>query len=218
MDVIRELSELGGGFRLAAYDLEIRGAGELLGQAQSGHIAEVGFDMYTEILEEAVRELRGETIIHEAEPEADIKVSMYIPDDYVPDARQKITLYKRLATASSEDELSMLEEELVDRYGEIPELVRNLIGVSELKILMKKISATELSRRGNRLYVSFAKGLNEKHPGLPERIIALAKKEPGRLKLQSEARLICVMNGGEGEKTDVTFEARYLLKELTQGW
>jgi len=218
MDVIRELSELGGGFRLAAYDLEIRGAGELLGQAQSGHIAEVGFDMYTEILEEAVSELRGETVTREAEPEVDIKASMYIPDDYVPDARQKITLYKRLATASSEDELSLFEEELVDRYGEIPELVRNLIGVSELKILMKKISATELSRRGNRLYLSFTKGLNEKRPGLAEKIIALAKKEPDRLKLQPDSRLVCVMNGGEGEKRDVTFEARYLLKELTQGW
>src|SRR3972149_11541568 len=101
MDVIKELSELGGGCRLAAYAHEIRGAGELLGQAQSGHIAEVGFDMYTEILEEAVGELRGEPIVHEAEPEVDIKASMYIPDDYVPDARQKITLYKRLATAPS---------------------------------------------------------------------------------------------------------------------
>ncbi|MFZ3073384.1 MAG: transcription-repair coupling factor, partial [Thermodesulfobacteriota bacterium] len=218
MDVIRELSELGGGFRLAAYDLEIRGAGELLGQAQSGHIAEVGFDMYTEILEEAVMELRGEKITHEAEPEVDIKVSMYIPDGYVPDARQKITLYKRLATASFEDELSMLEEELVDRYGEIPELVRNLVGVSELKLLMKKISAVELSRRGNRLYLSFAKGLNERRPGLAEKIIALAKKEPDRLKLQPDAKLVCIMSAKEGEKTDPVFEARYLLKELTQGW
>ncbi|MEK7828614.1 MAG: transcription-repair coupling factor, partial [Deltaproteobacteria bacterium] len=100
LKALQELSDLGAGFRLAAHDLEIRGAGELLGAKQSGQIAEVGFEMYTQLLEDAIKELKGENIEKEIEPEINLRVSAYIPENYIPDERQRLFIYKRIATAA----------------------------------------------------------------------------------------------------------------------
>jgi transcription-repair coupling factor (superfamily II helicase) len=217
MDVIKELSELGSGFRIAAYDLEIRGAGELLGSSQSGHIAQVGFEVYTSLLEEAVMELKGETPINEVEPELRLNLSQYIPDDYVPDTRQKIGIYKRLATARSSEELYQLTDELRDRYGKLPNVVENLLQVSELKLTLKSIGAIELAQHGARLYLSFPRDTAENpannstmSSSIIDRAIALAQKEPKRFRLSPDARIIYFMKNAETP----AIEARYLLKEL----
>jgi transcription-repair coupling factor (superfamily II helicase) len=213
MDVIKELSELGSGFRIAAYDLEIRGAGELLGSSQSGHIAEVGFEVYTKLLEEAVMELKGETPINEIEPELRLNLSQYIPDDYVPDTRQKIGIYKRLATTKVAEELDQLADELRDRYGKLPNVVENLLQVSALKLSLKSMGATELSQQGARLYLSFPKDTTNAASGngaVIDKAIMLAQKEPSRFRLSPDVKIIYFMKDSEAPAA----EARYLLKEL----
>ena len=133
LDAISMLTEPGSGFMVASHDLEIRGAGELLGASQSGHISEVGFDMYTRLLEEAVAELKGEPRLHEPAPEVNLRVSAYIPEDYVPDTRHRLGIYKRLSSLSSEDEIIALTDELADRYGEVPSLVSALIDMASIR-------------------------------------------------------------------------------------
>ncbi|MEK7679493.1 MAG: transcription-repair coupling factor, partial [Deltaproteobacteria bacterium] len=156
IEVIREHTEPGSGFNIAAYDLEIRGAGELLGREQSGQIAEVGFDMYAGLLEEAVHELKHEAVPDEAAPELNLKLSQFIPEDYMPDARQRLNFYKRLASASLEEDLSYIKDELLDRFGLYPEPVEHLLSCAGLKLLLKRLNASELVQKGARLYLTLA--------------------------------------------------------------
>jgi transcription-repair coupling factor (superfamily II helicase) len=119
--VLQELTELGSGFKLALRDLEIRGAGNLLGAQQHGHIAAVGFDLYSKLLAEAVRELRGEPTATTVEPVISVGAEGLLPDDYVPEVNQRLGLYKRLAGAHTEAEVAELRAELSDRFGPLPE-------------------------------------------------------------------------------------------------
>lgn len=214
IEVIQELSEPGSGFRVATYDLEIRGAGELLGTAQSGNIAEVGFDMYTQLLEEAVREIKGERVEEEIEPEINLRISQYIPEDYVPDTRQRLNLYKRFSSVSSEYDISALSEELEDRYGEVPALTRNLLSTASLKLMLKALNARELTQKGTRLYLAFESADGKLPPeGAVRKAAEFARKEPKRHRVTPEGRFITYM--AEGEFPLET--ARYVLKELLKG-
>ncbi|MBI5561574.1 MAG: transcription-repair coupling factor [Deltaproteobacteria bacterium] len=214
IDVIRELAEPGSGFKIAAYDLEIRGAGELLGASQSGQLAEVGFETYAELLEEAVAELRGEEPPERIEPDVNIKVSQYIPEEYVPDARQRLSVYKRLASVETPEELDAIAEELGDRFGEPPALVGNLLRTAELKTLLRRLRARDLTQRGQNLYVTFAglgsSALWEKVSG---KALKLVKAEPRRFRLTPAGQFVAVM----AKDADPLVEARYLLKELEAG-
>jgi transcription-repair coupling factor (superfamily II helicase) len=118
LEALQELDELGGGFRLASHDLEIRGAGNMLGKQQSGNITAVGFELYTQMMEEAVREVQGETITKDVEPEIQLGFPAYIPDTYVQDVNQRLVLYKRLAGFKTREELDALVDEMVDRFGD----------------------------------------------------------------------------------------------------
>jgi transcription-repair coupling factor (superfamily II helicase) len=133
----QEFDQLGGGFKLALHDLEIRGAGNLLGQQQSGHIAAVGFELYTEMMEAAVRELSGEASPPEVEPEIRVGIAAYFPEDYIPDANQRLLFYRRLAGVGDADRLTELKDEIRDRYGPFPEEVENLFCVMRLRRLLK---------------------------------------------------------------------------------
>ncbi len=214
IEVIQELCEPGSGFKVATYDLEIRGAGELLGAAQSGQIAEVGFDLYAQLLEDAVNEIRGTEIPEEAEPEINLRVSQYIPEDYVPDTRHRLSFYKRLASVRSADELASITEELADRYGDPPALVNNLAGTVELKLLLKRIRARELTQKGNRLFITFgvADG-GGPGKGVAQRALLFFKKEPKKYRITPDSRFIASMEEGASPIE----EARYILKELALG-
>ncbi|MEK6759017.1 MAG: transcription-repair coupling factor [Deltaproteobacteria bacterium] len=214
MEVIQELTEPGSGFRVATYDLEIRGAGELLGSSQSGQIAEVGFEMYSQLLEEAVQELRGTKVSEEPDPEITLRVSQFIPEDYIPDTRQRLGLYKRLASIDTEDDLDSLREELVDRYGEAPVLVENLLRTVELKLICNVLKVRELIQKGIRLYFGFSDLAGEKSGGdIVERALSMAKKEPKRFKIMPDARFAALIS----PEADPIEEARYVLKELLKG-
>ncbi len=146
-------TELGAGFAIAMRDLEIRGAGELLGGEQSGHVAAVGFELYVELLGEAVAELSGQRRPIGRPVRVDARISAYVPADYIPSEAQKIDLHRRLALAETEDELRELHAALEDRYGPVPEPVENLFAIGEARLKIARIGADYLVYRDGKLTV-----------------------------------------------------------------
>ncbi len=138
LSAIQEYSEVGTGFKLAMRDLEIRGAGELLGTKQSGHISSVGFELYARLLEETINELSNRPLTEEIEPEININIESYIPIDYIPHIPTRLEIYKRLAIARDDNDLNALWEELRDRFGPLPPSVLNLIHLTKLRNLLSK--------------------------------------------------------------------------------
>ncbi|MCR4923329.1 MAG: transcription-repair coupling factor [Lachnospiraceae bacterium] len=144
LKAIREFTELGSGYKIALRDLEIRGAGNLLGERQSGHMETIGYDLYCKMLNDAVREKKGEELVEDFETLVDINVDAYIPDSYIMNEYQKIDIYKRIASVSNEEEREEMKDELVDRFGELPESVLNLLEVAFLRALAREVYITEI--------------------------------------------------------------------------
>ena len=155
LQVIREYTDLGSGFRIAMRDLEIRGAGNLLGAAQSGHMEAVGYDLYCKMLNEALMELRGEETPEEYETSVDLDVDAYIPSTYIRAEMQRLDMYKRMAAVTTKDEYLDLQEELVDRYGDLPRPVENLLKIALLKAQAHEAYVTQLTQKGDTVKVIF---------------------------------------------------------------
>ena len=151
---ISEFVQLGSGLRLALRDLEIRGAGNILGKEQHGHIQSVGLELYCRMLEESVSELKGEPVREETEPVLNLKVNAYIPDEYVASTEQKTILYKRMVVMKKNEEIKRLRDELRDRYGEIPQPVLNLMEVLEIRMLAKSAGVRSIEVKGNQAIIS----------------------------------------------------------------
>ena len=146
---IREFTEFGAGFRIAMRDLEIRGAGDIFGAEQSGHISTVGYDMYCKLIEEAVREARGEAPApDELEPRVDLKVNAFLPESYVRGSSQRVEIYKRISGLRSMDDRADIIDELIDRFGDIPESVMNLLDVALVRALCVRLGV-DVARRQN---------------------------------------------------------------------
>jgi transcription-repair coupling factor (superfamily II helicase) len=182
---LQELDGLGGGFKLAVHDLEIRGAGNLLGKEQSGQIAAVGFELYTQMMEEAVRELKGEEIRAQVEPEIRLGIPAYFPEDYIPDANQRLLFYKRLASLRDSEELEGIQEEIRDRFGPIPPEVENLFRVMDLRRVLKDHLVEQVSYHDERLSLRF----HEQSPVKVERLLDLINRNHGRYRLSPDGRL-----------------------------
>ena len=148
---IAQHSELGGGMQVAMKDLEIRGAGNLLGGEQSGHIADVGFDLYVRLVGEAVAEFRGDGGEPEREVKIELPVEAHLPHDYVPSERLRLEMYKRLADVRSLDDVTELRDELVDRYGEPPEVAEVLLDVARLRVAVREAGITEVTSAGSQI-------------------------------------------------------------------
>ena len=157
---IREFTSLGSGYKIAMRDLEIRGAGNILGPEQHGHIAAVGFEMYCRLLEETIGELKGEQKKPEPPPVMiDLTVDAYVPDSYVPDSRQKIEVYKKINGIESLEDASDLSKEFIDRFGPLPLPVDNLIAIAALKVLARELGAASIASERNGVVVRFADGV-----------------------------------------------------------
>lgn len=152
---LKEFSDLGAGFRIAALDLELRGAGNLLGGEQHGHINAIGFDMYIRMLEDTVRELRGEEVAPEIHSALNLGLDIRIPAAYIADENQRLRAYKRIAQSATAAERTKLEQELADRYGPVPEDIRHLMRYSAIKTMAEKIGIEAIDRRGPVLNVKF---------------------------------------------------------------
>ena len=152
---LKEFSDLGAGFKIAALDLELRGAGNLLGGEQHGHINAVGFDMYVRLLEEAVREMKGEEVPVEIHSSLNLGLDIRIPPEYIADENQRLRAYRQIANAGTPEGRERLEKELEDRYGPAPEAVRNLLDYSGLKTAAEKLGIEAIDRRHSLLNVKF---------------------------------------------------------------
>ena len=182
---LQEIDGLGGGFKLALHDLEIRGAGNLLGDQQSGQITAVGFELYTEMMENAVKELKGEEVLPEVDPEIRIGIPAYFPDDYIPDANQRLYFYKRLASLRDAAELAELREEIKDRFGPYGEVVENLFLVMDLRRVLKLFLVQQISVSDGKAFLLF-------HPESPvkvEKLLELIRQQKTRFRLSPDGRL-----------------------------
>jgi len=180
LEAIQNLEELGSGFYLAMHDLEIRGAGEVLGESQSGNMQEVGFDLYTQMLNAAVRALRSGREPDLLAPlaavtEINLHVAALLPPDYVSDVHQRLSLYKKLASCDSEDALLSLQEELIDRYGKLPEPGRALIETHRLRLLAEKLGVKKIDASGEVIVLTFVPDA----PIDPARLIKMIQREKG---------------------------------------
>lgn len=179
---IREFTDLGSGFKIAMRDLEIRGAGNLLGAEQHGHMEAVGYDLYCKMLNDAVRYLKGETEDEEFATTMDLNVDAFIPDSYISNEYQKLDIYKRIAAIENEEEMEDMVEELIDRFGDIPKRVMKLLEVAGLKALAHSVYVTSVEQKGEQ----FTFTMYEKAKVHPERIPELLKSYQGDLTFRAE--------------------------------
>jgi transcription-repair coupling factor (superfamily II helicase) len=155
---IREFSDLGSGFRVAALDLEIRGAGNLLGGEQSGHIEAVGFEMYMKLLEQTVRELKGEEMEDEIRATVSLGIDLRMDEAYVPDTNQRLTYYRRVAASRTLSDLDQVLEEVRDRFGPLPDSVLNLADYGRIRILADQLGLESVDRQGPVVVFKFRDG------------------------------------------------------------
>lgn len=204
---IREFTELGSGFKIAMRDLEIRGAGNILGTEQHGHIAAVGFDLYCRLLEEAVREAKGADVAPAVETTIELPVEAYIPGTYVPDMNQKVEIYKRLAGLTSLGELKDLGEEMADRFGDPPEPVLNLIAVAKVRVLASRLRIKNVSLLPGQFRLLFGPA----HPLTGESLVEVSRHYHNRVKFinTGEDFEIKLRIAGSGHA-----ESRFLLLQL----
>ncbi|MFC5582970.1 transcription-repair coupling factor [Rhodanobacter terrae] len=195
LEALASLEELGAGFTLATHDLEIRGAGELLGDEQSGQIQEIGFGLYTELLDRAVRALKSGKIPDfdlstEHETEVELHLPALIPDDYLPDVHARLTLYKRIASARSEDDLRDLQVEMIDRFGLLPDSAKHLFAVAGLKLMATPLGIRKLDFGANGGRILFRATYQGNPPDVdPMLIIKLIQQLPRVYKLDGQDKL-----------------------------
>lgn len=181
LDAIREFTQFGSGFRIALRDLEIRGAGSILGASQSGHLANVGYDMYLQLLDEAVREERGEKDVHKEECLVDIRIDAYIPEDYISNQAQRVDCYRKIARIQTEEDSIDVTDELIDRYGDPPKSVLGLIEVARLRNMASASNIVEISQVKNEMIFYLSKFDMKK-------IAALSDVYGNRLRLEPTGR------------------------------
>ncbi len=211
LDVIQRFVELGSGFSVASHDLEIRGGGNLLGPQQSGHIATVGFDLYVELLDEAVRELQGKAPAEEDADEPEIKTpfSAFLDEKYVPDVHQRLALYRRLSSASNEEQLVELEAELKDRFGPLPVEATNLLWVIRLKQLLKSLGLVALTVGKDRF--SILPGKTSRLD--PAKAIAWVASGRGKYQLLPDSKFVAILDPW-AQASDLFFKVQEKLLAL----
>ena len=191
LSAIKEFTDLGSGFKIAMRDLEIRGAGNLLGKKQHGHMAAVGYDLYCRMLNEAVRHLKGEELEESFNTAVELDVDAYIPPSYIMNEYQKLDIYKRVAGIETQAECEDMKEELLDRFGEIPKSVDNLLRVAMIRM------------QAHKLYITEVKGKNE--------VLKFTMKQDAKIRVEGIGDLI--VNSVTGlrfsSKGTPYFEARY---------
>jgi transcription-repair coupling factor (superfamily II helicase) len=172
---IRDFSELGAGFRIAALDLELRGAGNMLGGQQSGHIEAVGLDLYVKLLEQTILELKGQESVEASRANFNLRVDLRIPEEYVPEVQQRMSLYKRVSQVRSDEEVAKLSEEIGDRYGAPPPEVDGLLRYARLRLRAEQLAVTQVDRAADALHIRFAA-----QPALPpEALVRVVRALPG---------------------------------------
>ncbi|MDO8281887.1 MAG: transcription-repair coupling factor [Thermodesulfovibrionia bacterium] len=210
LSAIQELSYLGAGFRLAMKDLEIRGAGNLLGGEQSGHIEAVGFDLYVQMLEEAVSELKGEKQTPKTETVIDLKKTAGIPESYIEDPTVRLSIYKKISSIKKPEDVMLMKDELRDRFGEPPEETLRLIDILELKLLAGQLAITKIENIIGKIRLTFA----QESPVTQEKILSLYDKKEKGLKFLPERGIEIDMKGREW--SEVYLKLKSIMNNLAE--
>jgi transcription-repair coupling factor (superfamily II helicase) len=190
---LQELTELGSGFKLAMRDLEIRGAGNLLGAQQHGHIAAVGYDLYSKLLAEAVRELAGGPTAATVDPVISVAVEGFLPDEYVPEVNQRLALYKRLAGAATDAEVADLRAELADRFGPPPAAAEQLLDIVRIRVAARAVGIEKIEAGDGKALVTFSPVTTL----APEHLVRVIQKSRGRFKMKREFTLEATILRGD---------------------
>ena len=196
LKAIKEFTEFGSGFKIAMRDLEIRGAGSLLGEIQSGHLEQVGYDTYCNLLDEVVKEMQGEEVKTEIDVQIDLDATCYIPDEYISDSSQKIEIYQDIALCKNEEDIQNVIDEMIDRFGNMPSEIENLIEIARIKILCKKLNISKV--QGKRSFAVFTFELGEFNIDVNE----LAKNYRNRIKFSQglKPQITYVLQNATGMK------------------
>ncbi|MDH5406266.1 MAG: transcription-repair coupling factor, partial [Candidatus Aminicenantes bacterium] len=205
LQAIKEFSYLGSGFRLAAMDLEIRGSGNLLGREQHGHIAAVGFDLYCQLLQNAIQELKGEPLEEEVKPSLNLGVDCHIPRRWITDANLRLMLYRRIAAAATASEIDRLSDEMKDQYGPLPPSVVNLLECIRLKITAQQLNLLSIDRKDHQLIIR----LRPQSGVSPERLVELVSSH--KAEFHPEGILTFILPPEEGK---VLGEVKNILNRL----
>jgi len=180
LKAIKEFTEFGSGFKIAMRDLEIRGAGSMLGEMQHGHMEKVGYDTYCKLLDEVIKEMQGIEVVEEQDVQIDLAVSSYIPDNFIENSSQKIEIYQNIALCRTEEELQNVIDEVIDRYGRLPKELENLIDIARIKQLARKANILKIAQKENGIVFYFVK---EKIK--PEMVNTLITKYPMLVKFSN---------------------------------
>lgn len=203
LDAISEFTELGSGYRLATRDLQIRGAGNILGHSQSGHIAAVGIDMYLDLLNETITELKGDKVPPKIDPEVNLNIQAYIPQEYIPDVNQRLVLYRRLATVLEDDMVMDIKEELLDRFGKLPQQVETLFEIIRIKNFLRKHLIVSVDFFDSQIVFSF----HEKAEDSLDKILSIVASDQARFRFTPDLRLFAESRGN----IDILQEIRDIL-------
>jgi transcription-repair coupling factor (superfamily II helicase) len=207
---LKEFSDLGAGFKIAALDLELRGAGNMLGGEQSGHIEAVGFEMYTGMLEEAVSKLKGEERVEHATTQLSLGIALRIDESYIGEENQRLRMYKRIAGAQTEGALADVQAELVDRYGPMPEGLRHLMDAALLRIECERIGVSQVDRKKDQLHIRFTENAGV-DPGRLMKLVAKNAKRGAQFTPQGVLRYPL----SSAKPEEVMAEIRALLDNLS---
>ena len=175
LSALKEFSDLGSGFKIAALDLELRGAGNLLGAEQHGHVNAIGFDLYCQLLERTVRELKGEEVAAEVETSINLGLDIRIPPAYIPEESQRLRMYKRIGGFNSLEERAQIERELEDRYGPLPKPVLHLLEYAGLKLVCGRLRIHSVERKRDGVNIKF----QEDAAVDPKRLMEFVASRPG---------------------------------------
>ncbi len=212
LKAMEQYSDLGSGYQLAMHDLEIRGAGNLLGQEQHGFIAEVGFETYIRLVREAVEQLRGAPTDKPVQPRVELGVDAYLPEDYIEDGLTRISLYQRIARVASSDEVESIRQELEDRFGPVPAPASMLMMVTEIALLAGRLRVQGLLQRNGRLAVTFSENPSPD----PRKLLVLPTVAPYPMRLLNVTPVQAVVELGTSDPEKVASRALECFREFSK--
>lgn len=208
LKAIKEFTEFGSGFKIAMRDLEIRGAGSLLGEIQSGHLEQVGYDTYCNLLDEVVKEMQGIEIEPEIDLQIELNVTSYIPEEYISDGSQKIEIYQNIALCKNEEDIQNVIDEIIDRFGNMPPELENLLDIARIKYLAKQYYITKIASKGTAVVFTFEQSKFNID------VIKLVEKYKNAIKFQPGVKPMITLKIGTTNERQILNDVTNFLKEL----
>ena len=208
LKAIKEFTEFGSGFKIAMRDLEIRGAGSLLGEIQSGHLEQVGYDTYCSLLDEVVKEMQGIEVEPEIDIQIDLNVTSYIPDEYIQDSAQKIEIYQNIALCKNEQDIQNVVDEIIDRFGNMPSELENLLDIARIKYLAKAQYISKIASRKTAVVFTFEQSKFD--VDIPK----LVEKYKNRLKFSPGVKPMITLEIGTTNERQILNDVTEFLKNV----